>query len=618
MNDITKTTKLKDIYRTPIGHDILSLIAKQIGKTGAVFKNPFIGNLTFAIIQKFAGKKVDSTLFDTLISFINSCKDEITDFGNTATSAPQPAWWKEAVFYQIYPRSFCDTNNDHIGDLPGIISKLDYLHELGVTALWLSPIYDSPNDDNGYDIRDYKKIMHEFGTMEQFDTLLCECHKRSMHLIMDLVVNHTSDEHEWFQKALHSKTDNPYHEYYYFHDGSAENQPNNWTSLFSGKAWNYYPELGQYALHLFSKKQMDLNWTNPSVRAAVIDMVNWWLDKGVDGFRMDVITFISKTAGLPDGNTTIGAMSKMYGLEHYIYGPHLHEYIRELNEKAFAPHHAFSVGEAPVIGMSMSRLLTNESRKELNMVFNFDALESGAHQRFDIYNYDLNYYRTYVIDWMEQYGSGSWMSLFFDNHDNPRMISKIEKDASYHTVLAELLCAMQLTLRGTPFIYQGDEWGIPNHSFSSMQDITDVESRNLYETLLSKMNPQEAFTKICAGTRDHARILLPWTPAEREQQSAKEEVFCFYKKMISIRTKSPSLLYGTFSVVSKKKNRFFYIRSPYPSESYSYFIECALSRKQVHKAKLPPDAELVLSNYKTRSKRLRAYEINVYRFIDRR
>ena len=662
MSIITMNSTLRDIYKTPIGHDVLELILKQIGMNGSVLKNPVIGNLNFTILKFIAGKKVSPHLFDTLLRFINSCTDQIdtdktnntdnTDnTGSSSSNKQTPTWWKEAVFYQIYPRSFCDTNNDHIGDLAGIISKLDYLYDLGVTALWLSPIYDSPNDDNGYDIRDYKNIMKEFGTMKEFDTLLSECHKRSMHLIMDLVVNHTSDEHEWFKKALENKKDNKYRNYYYFRDGkkvfdstisneeapvypkdmmvspshstaakrneyiAANNtvEPNNWTSLFSGKAWNFYPEINQYALHLFSKKQMDLNWDNPAVRNDVIDMVNWWLDKGVDGFRMDVITFISKTDGLPDGNETIGKMSKFYGLENYIYGPHLHEYLRELQAKSFALHNAFSVGEAPVIGMNMSRLLTDESRHELNMVFNFDVLETKAHQRFDIYDYDLNGYRDYIIDWMEHYGSGSWMSLFFDNHDNPRMISKVEKDSTYHATLAKLLCTMQFTLKGTPFVFQGDEWGIPNHTFTSMKEIRDVESRNLYETLITKMTPDEAFEKICAGTRDHARILLPWSDEERALQFAKEDVFEYYKKIIELKKSSETLCYGAFELLSKKKNRFFYIRKAYGNDSYSYIVECSLSRKEVPHLKLPKEVELVISNYSAPAEKLRAYEVNVYR-----
>ena len=292
---------------------------------------------------------------------------------------------KEAVFYQIYPRSFKDSNGDGIGDLQGIISKLDYIKKLGIDAIWLSPIYDSPNDDNGYDIRDYKKIMDEFGTMEDFDQLLDEVHNRGMGLIMDLVVNHTSDEHQWYQRAI-SEPDSKYGDYYIFKD-----QPNNWTSIFGGSAWNYVEERNQYALHLFSKKQMDLNWENENLRAEIHDMIRWWLEKGVDGFRLDVINYISKSHGIPDGSESIGKVMGLYGMEHYFYGPNLHRYLRELKEKVFMPYNAFTVGETPGIGMEMSKLLTAEDRNELDMVFSFDHLETPGHYKFDDYRYDLNY-----------------------------------------------------------------------------------------------------------------------------------------------------------------------------------------------------------------------------------
>ncbi|MBQ8639343.1 MAG: hypothetical protein IJ468_09250 [Lachnospiraceae bacterium] len=261
-------------------------------------------------------------------------------------------------------RSFYDSNGDGIGDLRGVIQKLDYLKELGINALWLSPVYDSPNDDNGYDIRDYRKIMSEFGTMEDFDELLDGVHSRGMRLIMDLVVNHTSDEHEWFQKAL-KEPDSGYRDYYYFrHDSGNRKEPNNWTSFFSGSAWNYYPQCDSWALHLFSKKQMDLNWENPKVREEIIDMVNWWLDKGVDGFRMDVINYISKEEGLPQGNEVIGSMMGFTGIERYYYGPKLHQFLREIREKAFVPHDAFSVGETPGLGRKMCPHTTSVSARK--------------------------------------------------------------------------------------------------------------------------------------------------------------------------------------------------------------------------------------------------------------
>ena len=326
---VTKNTKLKDILKSPAGHDIINKALYAAGIDSSVITKTPLGSLTLASLQKVSMGKIDDEIIDSLLGILNSEKDAPLE-----DDAPiEKKWWKEAVFYQIYPRSFNDSNGDGIGDLNGIIEKLDYLKELGVDAIWCSPIYDSPNDDNGYDIRDYDKIMEEFGTMEDFDRLLSEIHKRDMKLIMDLVINHSSDEHKWFQSSLHDP-DSPYRDYYIWRDGRKDNQPpNNWDSIFSGSAWNYYPERGQWAMHLFSSKQMDFNWENENLRKDLYAMINRWLDKGVDGFRLDVISFISKTPGLPDGNDLVGSLMVFKGCEHYFYGPRLHEYLREMNEK---------------------------------------------------------------------------------------------------------------------------------------------------------------------------------------------------------------------------------------------------------------------------------------------
>ena len=285
----------------------------------------------------------------------------MSDINPNLRSKSDRKWWKEAVIYQIYPRSFQDSDGDGIGDLRGICSRLDYLKELGADAIWLSPIYDSPNDDNGYDIRDYFSIMKEFGIMEDFDRLLDEVHQRGMKLIMDLVINHTSDEHAWFVEAL--KGSKKYRNYYYFVKNRGGNLPNNWASFFGGSAWNYYEELDSWALHIFSKKQMDLNWENPDMRQDIIAMIKWWLEKGVDGFRLDVINFISKKEGLPDGDKLIGKLMGFCGVEHYFYGSKLHEYLRQLKKEAFEPYDAFTVGETPGVGMEMGKLLTLPKEK---------------------------------------------------------------------------------------------------------------------------------------------------------------------------------------------------------------------------------------------------------------
>ena len=378
---LTINSRIKDIYQHPLGKDVISKLLLQLNVNEVFIDNFIVGNLKLKTLAQLGIKGMDDDFFQAVLNLLNKESEE----ARRNSAEIKTVWWKEAVFYQIYPRSFKDSNNDGIGDLGGIIEKLDYLKDLGVDAIWLSPIYDSPNDDNGYDIRDYFLIMKEFGTMKDFDELLKEVHKRGMRLIMDLVINHTSDEHFWFQEALKNPK-SKYRNYYLIKD-----KPNNWTSFFSGSAWNYYEKQKFWALHLFSKKQIDLNWENKDLRQEISEMVQWWLAKGVDGFRLDVINYISKDDGLPDGNSLIGDLMGYYGIEHYFYGPRLHQYLNELKINAFMPYQAFSVGETPGIGLEMAKLLTGDYRNELDMIFSFDHLENPGHTRFEEYKYDLNY-----------------------------------------------------------------------------------------------------------------------------------------------------------------------------------------------------------------------------------
>lgn len=574
MEKLTLDSTIRQLYQTPVGHDALARVLLQLGLPEKALTNPLVANRKLRTVAGLTGKKLGPDFYEALLRLVNLEGDEPC----AAQGEITPKWWKEAVFYQIYPRSFCDSNGDGIGDLPGILSKLDYLKDLGVDALWLSPIYDSPNDDNGYDIRNYDQIQAEFGTMEDFQLLLDEIHARGMRLIMDLVVNHTSDEHPWYQQALADER-SPYREYYFFRqDDGSHTPPNNWTSFFSGSAWNYVENGHSWALHLFSRKQMDLNWDNPDVRREVIAMVNRWLDRGVDGFRMDVINYISKEEGLPQGNETIGSMMGFTGIEHYYYGPHLHEYLREIREKAFRPHDAFSVGETPGLGMKMAQLVTGEERGELDMIFSFDHLETPGHTRYEDYEYDLNYLRDYLIDWMEHYGSNCWMSLFYNNHDNPRMISKVTGDPSRHTALSKLLAVLQFTLRGTPFVFQGDEMGLANYPFTSMEQITDVEAKGYYAEHIRKEPAEQVFATILAGTREHARVLLPWNETQPPwhrglRQQPKEEVLEAYKELIGLRRASKALIYGAFRVRSRRKDRFVYERE---LEGERWLVDCNL------------------------------------------
>ncbi len=622
---LTYDSTIGELYDNPVGHDALARVLLQLGLPERLITNRAVANLKLRTLANLAcgnglGKKLTGgrfglDFFDALLELVDGEKEE------TAVSAGKitPKWWKEAVFYQIYPRSFCDSNGDGIGDLPGIISRLDYLQELGVDALWLSPIYDSPNDDNGYDIRDYDRIMEEFGTMEDFERLLAEVHRRGMRLIMDLVVNHTSDEHRWYQEA--KKPGSPYRDFYFFRqDDGSHTPPNNWTSFFSGPAWKYEEACDSWALHLFSGKQMDLNWDNPRVREEVTAMVNRWLDRGVDGFRMDVINYISKKEGLPEGDETIGALMGYTGIEHYYYGPKLHQYLRELQEKAFAPHGAFSVGETPGLGMKMCQLVTGEERRELDMVFSFDHLETPGHVRMEDYAYDLNYFRDYMIDWMEHYGSNCWMSLFYNNHDNPRMISKITRDASRHTALARLLAVMQFTLKGTPFIYQGDEMGLANYGFTSMEQITDVEARGYYDEHVKKEPAEKVFATILAGTREHARVMLPWNeklPACHAglRQEPKEEVLSAYRKLLRLRREEKAFVYGAFRVLDRRKDRFVYARK---LGERVYVVDCNLGGKPCRAFSLKGKWKLVYDTVRAEERTVRTlqgYEARILRRI---
>jgi len=364
-------------------------------------------------------------------------------------------WWKEGIIYQIYPQSFFDSNGDGIGDLQGIISKLDYVKSLGVDIIWLNPIYDSPLDDNGYDIRDYRKLNPIYGTMEDFEELLENVHYRGMRLIMDLVVNHSSDEHEWFVNSRKSK-DNPYRDYYFWRPGKDGGEPNNWISVFSGSAWEYDAHTDEYYLHLFTKKQPDLNWENPQVRNEIYNLVNWWLDKGIDGFRLDVISMISKETHFPDADTEhFEEMMTWY----YCNGPRVHEFIHEMHERTFKHYNIMTVGEGPGITKDIGNLYTGKDRGELDMIFPLDLMfaDWGPGGKYDFGTLDLRRVKQYFSEWAEELGDNGWMSIFLDNHDFARMVSRFGDDGEFREASAKCLLTMILTLRGTPSIHYGSE-----------------------------------------------------------------------------------------------------------------------------------------------------------------
>ncbi len=623
---ITRETKVGDLLKNPIARDVLAQMVQYAGVKESVLINPFTKGLKLSAIPKFAGKAVPNIdpVIDGMIDLFNQ---------EDGTKPLQPSntayWWKEAIVYQIYPRSFKDGNNDGIGDLRGIIEKLDYLHELGVTALWLSPIFDSPNDDNGYDVRDYRAIMTEFGTMADAEELISELHKRDMRIILDIVVNHTSDEHEWFIDSVKNPS-GKHGDYYIWRRGKGVLPPNNWNSFFSGPAWEKVDERDEYYLHLFSKKQPDLNWENPAVRDDVCGIIDFWREKGVDGFRLDVINYISKTS-LEDGSELLGKLLQFTGIEHYFYGNRLHEYLHELRTRAFKD--AFTVGETPGTGLEMNKLLTADEREELNTVFSFDHLENLGKNRFDNYRYNLNHLKRCFGKLEGAYADVAWPSIFVENHDNPRMVSKIDPREEYRDFIAKLLAVVLLTARGTVFLYQGQELGAANVDFQDLSELRDIESLNKYESLIeSGVSPEAAWKTVLCGTRDHARTPMQWTNgtyagfsehepwirvgdkdtynAEGEMQE-ETSVWHAYQTLIALRKAHPALVYGRFEPVEANKDDVFcYYRD---NGDERFYIEINLCARNISQPRVKGKMELVYSNYMAQGDGLQPYEANVYR-----
>ncbi|HIV86763.1 MAG TPA: alpha-glucosidase [Candidatus Pygmaiobacter gallistercoris] len=630
MKRLTQNSTLGELWENPVGHDVLAKLLLQLGRSERWLNNPAVRRLTIGGACRMASGLLGKDFADRLLELVNGTGEPV------APGPGYPTGFDRDVFYQIYPRSFQDSNGDGIGDLEGIRSRLPYLQRLGVTALWLSPVYASPMDDNGYDISDYRAIHPDYGTMEDFDRLLAEVHRRGMKLIMDLVVNHTSDEHPWFLEAKRDRS-SPYHDYYLWREGEADRPPNNWTSFFSGPAWNYYPEAGAWALHLFSKKQMDLNWENPALREEVADIVRWWLAKGVDGFRMDVINYIAKNS-LEDGSEAVGRLMGYTGIEHYFYGHRLHGYLSELRREAFAPYGAVMIGETPGVGLEMAKQLTAQEREELDLVFNFDQLETPGHTRFDDYRYDLSYLKKYYLVWMQGIPDNCRMSLFWDNHDNPRMLGKIAPPTHLRAPLAKLLAALQLTLKGVPFLYQGQELGMTNHRFDSIDQLRDVESLNLYRELLPKLGPQAAFEKVLAGTRDYARTPMQWTgemyagfttaqpwlqpsgdQGEGWNVEAEEEdpdsVLSHYRRLIALRRTHPALADGSFrQQFASRSELFCYTRA---GSGARYLVLLNLSEKTVSLPRLPRNVRQLYDSYPAPFDRLRPYEAQIWQLTNK-
>lgn len=479
-------------------------------------------------------------------------------------------WWKESVVYQIYPRSFADSNGDGIGDLNGITEHLDYLQDLGVDVIWLSPVYQSPNDDNGYDISDYQAIMSDFGTMEDYDRMLSEAHKRGIKIVMDLVVNHTSDEHQWFVESKKSK-DNEYRDYYIWKDGKNGKEPNNWGGCFGGSAWEYDKETDMYFLHCFSKKQPDLNWENPKVRKEVFDMMSWWCEKGIDGFRMDVISMISKDPAFPDGEVRNG----LYGDNgpFVCNGPHVHEYLREMNQEVLSKYDIMTVGEAAGVTIEEAKKYAGETTGELNMVFQFEHVELGDHRigKWSAKEVPLKDLREAMNRWQINLEGKAWNSLFWDNHDQPRAVSRFGDDSPmYREVSAKMLATCLHMMKGTPYIYQGEELGMTNAYFSKLEDYRDIESINAFHEYTENglAGKEEMMNCLKEISRDNARTPMQWNTEENagfttgtpwikvnknymeinaEAEMAEEDsVYHYYKKLIRLRKENEIMVQGRF------------------------------------------------------------------------
>lgn len=531
-------------------------------------------------------------------------------------------WWKESVVYQIYPRSFCDSNGDGIGDLNGITGKLDYLKELGIDVIWLSPVYKSPNDDNGYDISDYQAIMDEFGTMEDFDRMLATAHEKGIKIMMDLVVNHTSDEHKWFIESRKS-TDNPYRDYYIWRPAKEDGSlPNNWGSCFSGPAWEYDKTTDMYFLHLFSKKQPDLNWDNPAVRQDVFDMMNWWLKKGVDGFRMDVISLISKEPGLPDKEPGINGYATFNVSAN---GPHVHEYLQEMRQKALNNADTITVGECSGVTLEEAKKYARSDEKELNMVFQFEHMDVDSDEKagkWTTRKMDLRNLKKILTRWQKGLQDIAWNSLYWENHDQPRSVSRFGNDSDeYREISAKMLATCIHMMQGTPYVYQGEELGMTNCPFNTLDNFRDLESINAFHELTEqgKMTEEDMMAAIGYKGRDNARTPMQWDDSAyagfstatpwimvnpnytkinaKDQINREDSVFKYYQKLIKLRHESELIVYGTYDLIlDDDKDIYAYIRTLGDEKLIVY---CNFS-ENTHEVEIPEEfvnGKVLISNY---------------------
>ncbi len=556
----------------------------------------------------------------------------------------EKAWWKEAVVYQIYPRSFMDSNGDGIGDLNGITEKMGYLEKLGIDVIWLSPVYESPNDDNGYDISNYQGIMKDFGTMEDFDRMLASAHAHGIKIVMDLVVNHTSDEHPWFVESRKSR-ENPYRDYYFWREGKDGKEPNNWGSCFSGSAWQYDEETQMYYLHLFSKKQPDLNWDNPAVREEVFSMMDWWCQKGIDGFRMDVISMISKVPGLPDGKA--GDSGRGDFGPYVCNGPHVHEYLQEMNQKVLSKYDLLTVGECSGVTVEEAKKYASLDGSELSMVFQFEHmdLDGGETSKWCDRKIDLVELKKVLSKWQVSLEGKAWNSLYWCNHDQPRMLSRLGNDSpEYRELSGKMLATCLHMMQGTPYVYQGEELGMTNVPFETMEDFRDIESINAYRELVGQgvLDGETMMKYLRYKSRDNARTPVQWNDEKnagfttgtpwimvnpnyreinaKEQLSREDSMFYYYQKLIALRHEMDLIVYGSYQLLLPEDPAIFAYTRTLGEEKL--LVVCNFSEES-QQFLLPEEfhgreGRLLISNYQQEARggkqTLRPYETFVYAY----
>ena len=548
-------------------------------------------------------------------------------------------WWQRAVVYQVYPRSFYDSNGDGIGDLNGVRAKLDYIRRLGVDVIWLNPIYKSPNDDNGYDISDYRAIMDEFGTMEDFDRLLAEANEKGLRIVMDLVVNHTSDEHPWFIGSR-SSADSSYRDYYIWREGKDGNPPNNWGASFRGSAWERCEETGMYYLHTFSKKQPDLNWENETVRGEVYDLMRFWLDKGIDGFRMDVINYISKTPEMPDGPM----MNRLYGnfRPYCLNGPRVHEFLKEMNREVLSHYDVMTVGETPGVSVEQAQRYTGPDEHELNMVFQFAHvnLDYDENGKWTLKRVPLDGLRRVLSEWQTGLHGKGWNSLYLNNHDQPRMVSRFGDDSTeaLRSASAKMLGVLMHMMQGTPYVYQGEELGMTNVAFPDISDYRDIDTLNAWNEMTGELgvSPEHMMACIHRRSRDNARTPMQWSAAPNAgfttgtpwigvnpnyrtinaeaQENDPDSVLCFYRRLIALRRELEIITEGDYTLLLADHPQVFAYQRSWQGQRL--YVICSFSAQTFDAPEILPycGGRLLLCNYAPDgdAQTLRPYEVRVY------